>query len=61
MDRRFNKIAVFCGASSGSKPEYLECAKALGAEMVKRDIGLVYGGGNVGLMGVSGGAPACSA
>ncbi len=47
----FKKIAVFCGASSGSDPVYIECARKLGEEMVRRNIGLVYGGGNVGLMG----------
>ena len=49
--REFKKIAVFCGASSGSNPVYLQCARQLGEEMVRRRIGLVYGGGNVGLMG----------
>ncbi len=39
------KIAVFCGASSGNSPEYVECARQLGQEMVRRGIGLVYGGG----------------
>lgn len=38
------RIAVFCGASSGNSPEYIECAKKMGQEMVKRGIGLVYGG-----------------
>lgn len=38
------RIAVFCGASSGNRPEYIECARKLGQEMVKRGIGLVYGG-----------------
>ncbi|EFN51355.1 hypothetical protein CHLNCDRAFT_28106 [Chlorella variabilis] len=47
----FRKIAVFCGASSGSNPLYIEAARLLGAEMARRGIGLVYGGGNVGLMG----------
>lgn len=47
----FKKIAVFCGASSGTNPVYIQCAKQLGEEMVRRKIGLVYGGGNVGLMG----------
>ncbi|KAK9830081.1 hypothetical protein WJX72_009660 [[Myrmecia] bisecta] len=50
-EARFRYVAVFCGASSGSSPEYLECARALGRELVKRQIGLVYGGGSVGLMG----------
>ena len=46
--RQLNKIAVFCGASSGTSPEYVAAARALGEEMVARGIGLVYGGGNVG-------------
>ena len=45
------RICVFCGSSSGSRPEYRACAEELGAELTRRDIGLVYGGGNVGLMG----------
>lgn len=46
------RICVFCGSSSGSRPEYRAVAEELGAELVRRKIGLVYGGGNVGLMGV---------
>jgi predicted Rossmann-fold nucleotide-binding protein len=46
--RSFNKIAVFCGASSGASPIYAAAARELGREMVRRQIGLVYGGGNVG-------------
>jgi uncharacterized protein (TIGR00730 family) len=45
------RICVFCGSSPGSQPEYRACAEELGAELVRRSIGLVYGGGNVGLMG----------
>jgi hypothetical protein len=45
------RICVFCGSSSGSRPEYRACAEELGTELTRRDIGLVYGGGNVGLMG----------
>jgi uncharacterized protein (TIGR00730 family) len=45
------RICVFCGSSSGSRPEY-RAAEELGTELVLRKIGLVYGGGNVGLMGV---------
>lgn len=44
----FKKVAVFCGASSGTSPAYLEAAKALGDEMVRRGIGLVYGGEELG-------------
>ncbi len=45
------RICVFCGSSSGSRPEYRACAEELGAELARRKIGLIYGGGNVGLMG----------
>ncbi len=43
---------MFCGASDGSSPVYMEAAAELGKEMARRNIGLVYGGGSVGLMGV---------
>jgi uncharacterized protein (TIGR00730 family) len=46
------RICVFCGSSVGSRPEYSEAAITLGGLLARRDIGLVYGGGNVGLMGV---------
>jgi uncharacterized protein (TIGR00730 family) len=46
------RICVFCGSSLGTRSEYSEAAVALGGVLAKRNIGLVYGGGNVGLMGV---------
>jgi uncharacterized protein (TIGR00730 family) len=46
------RICVFCGSSSGSRPEYRAAAEELGAELVRRNISLVYGGTHVGLMGV---------
>ena len=45
------RICVFCGSRSGSKPEYAEQARYLGKLMAERGIDLVYGGGNIGLMG----------
>jgi uncharacterized protein (TIGR00730 family) len=45
-------VCVFCGSSIGSHSTYAESAHALGLELALRDIALVYGGGNVGLMGV---------
>jgi uncharacterized protein (TIGR00730 family) len=45
------RICVFCGSSVGTHPEYRGCAEELGAQLTRRNIGLVYGGGNVGLMG----------
>ncbi len=47
-------ICVFCGSSHGAQPAYTVAARALASTMVKNDIELVYGGGNVGLMGVIG-------
>jgi len=44
-------LCVYCGSSSGKHPEYTEQARAFGAEMARRGIALVYGGGKVGLMG----------
>ncbi|MFT4590469.1 MAG: hypothetical protein ACI8QF_004600 [Limisphaerales bacterium] len=46
------RIGVFCGSSPGGDPAFTEAAKAVGTELARRGIGLVYGGGNVGLMGV---------
>lgn len=46
-----NRIAVFCGSRFGSRPAYREAAERLGRALVRRDIGLVYGGASVGLMG----------
>lgn len=45
-------ICVFCGASPGANPVYAEAAAALGRELAQRGMTLVYGGGEVGLMGV---------
>src|ERR1039457_3160410 len=46
------RICIFCGSSRGIRPEYLAAAEEMGRELVRRNIGLVYGGGNVGLMGI---------
>lgn len=46
------RICVFCASSPGGRPEYRAAAEEMGAELVRSNIGLVYGGGNVGLMGV---------
>jgi len=45
-------ICVYCGANAGVSPIYAEAARALGRAMVARNLSLVYGGGNVGLMGI---------
>ncbi|HOP63550.1 MAG TPA: TIGR00730 family Rossman fold protein [Spirochaetota bacterium] len=46
------KICVFCGSSKGNSPVYSEYAEKLGSYLADRGIGLVYGGGDVGLMGI---------
>lgn len=46
------RVAVFCGSRSGSRPAYAAAAETLGREMARRRMGLTYGGGTVGLMGV---------
>lgn len=46
-----NSICVFCGASEGKRPEYMQAAETIGAELARRKIELIYGGGTVGLMG----------
>ncbi len=44
-------ITVFCGYRSGYEPAFVDSARALGEELAKRDIALVYGGGGSGMMG----------
>ncbi|MEN0041290.1 MAG: TIGR00730 family Rossman fold protein [Pseudomonadota bacterium] len=44
-------ICVYCGSSPGSEPRYVEEARTLGELMAQADVGLVYGGGDRGLMG----------
>jgi uncharacterized protein (TIGR00730 family) len=50
---QLKRICVFCGSAVGARPEYAEAARALGREVAARGIGLVYGGGAVGLMGIA--------
>lgn len=45
------RICVFCGSSSGERPEYAEAARQMGTALTARGLELVYGGGRVGLMG----------
>jgi len=46
------RICVFCGSSVGSRPVYVEAARELGRTLAERGLGVVFGGGKVGLMGV---------
>jgi uncharacterized protein (TIGR00730 family) len=47
-----NRVCVFCGSSSGARAEYALAAAQTGELIARRRLGLVYGGGHVGLMGV---------
>ena len=46
------RLCVFCGSSRGVNSQYAALARCLGGLLARRGLGLVYGGGNVGLMGV---------
>jgi len=48
---KFIKATVFCGASRTCKEEYLEQASKLGELLAQKGIEIIYGGGNIGLMG----------
>lgn len=50
--RTLRRVCVFCGSSSGVRPEYEWAGRALGSALAGRGIGVVYGGASVGLMGV---------
>jgi uncharacterized protein (TIGR00730 family) len=46
------RVCVYAGSNPGNHPAYAEAARALATTLAERGIGLVYGGGRVGLMGV---------
>jgi len=46
------RVAVYCGSAMGAEPAFADLARALADELVRRGMGLVYGGGRLGLMGV---------
>lgn len=48
---QIKKICVYCGSGTGVNPKFSEAAKILGQSLADRNIGLVYGGGSLGLMG----------
>ncbi|WP_174298494.1 TIGR00730 family Rossman fold protein [Sphingomonas bacterium] len=45
------RLAVYCGSATPADPAYLQLARAVGRGLAERDIGIVYGGGRLGLMG----------
>ena len=52
MSHLRGRICIFTGSSRGIRSEYADAARGLARQLVERGYGLVYGGGNVGLMGV---------
>lgn len=51
MNPPSTRVCVYCGSRPGGNPAYTAAARALGSELARRDIGLVYGGGRSGMMG----------
>jgi len=51
MTNKVKRICVYCGSSAGRVPEYVQAAQQLANELVRNNIGLVYGGASVGVMG----------
>lgn len=49
IDRR---VAIFCGAHTGNGSRFIDIAESVAQHVVERNMGIVYGGGRVGLMGV---------
>jgi uncharacterized protein (TIGR00730 family) len=52
MSPPVRRVCVFCGSSEGTRPEYTLAARQLAEALARAGLGLVYGGGQVGLMGV---------
>jgi len=52
MSRSFERICVYCGSNPGKRPEFAEAAQNLGVYLAEQGITIVYGGGDVGLMGI---------
>jgi len=46
-------ICVFCGSAKGAQPEYAAAAREMGHKIAAAGLGMVYGGGSIGLMGVA--------
>lgn len=44
-------VCVYCGSGPGNNPKFVESARNFGRILARNDIGLVYGGGSIGLMG----------
>lgn len=52
MSEGMKSVCVFCGSSSGARPEYADAARAVGATLARQGLTTIYGGAGVGLMGI---------
>ncbi len=52
IESKIEKICVYCGSGGGTNPAYIQSATDFGTIMAQNGIGLVYGGGDVGMMGM---------
>lgn len=48
---KIRNVCVYCGSGPGTNPRYVEAAVQLGRILAENEVGLVYGGGSVGMMG----------
>lgn len=51
MTAPLKRLAVYCGSATPEDVRYMECAREVGTALAEREIGVVYGGGRLGLMG----------
>lgn len=51
-DPGLKTVCVYCGSGAGQNPAFAEAAQALGESLAAANVGLVYGGGDLGLMGI---------
>ena len=47
------RLCLYCGSNAGTKPDFVQAARQFGSAVGARGMGLVYGGGSVGLMGIA--------
>jgi uncharacterized protein (TIGR00730 family) len=51
MKKSIRNVCVYCGSSPGAEPQFMGAAKEFGRILASANVGLVYGGGQMGLMG----------
>ena len=51
MTKKIKTVCVYCGSGPGTNPHFIKAATSLGKALADNNVGLVYGGGSIGLMG----------